>query len=396
MSTPSAPITRHLSQLRSWIADRLVALCETEPHLHTQRIFSAAIYAWILLGTLMLLPYYDELWGPHSLANRVVFDATRWDHWLVHLSLHPRLADHTWVFFVGQLIGLALVLSKTMPRLGAITVYLFTFNIYQRTGQLLDGGNNLVQLLMFYFVFMNISGRRSEIENPTLRQASNAISNVAFWMCRFQLVIVYLTAGTLKLNGALWQKGMALYYILQGESYTHPLAREMVVAFPGVAMLATYATLAFQILFVVLIWHRPARKYLIAAGVGLHLCGIAFGMGLLFFGLVMCLAYLVFLPPDVSERLRRPLLDEARVRLSVPASRPRLAGLARTIAWLDLRRRTEVVVDGTELSASVGDETSVTGLAAVWLAAKRVPVLLPLLPLAWLAWYVGLAQRLYR
>ncbi len=393
----SAPILRHLKSARTIVARRLLNMGERESHLHTQRVFSAAIYGWILLNTLLLLPYYDAIWGPDSLVNRIAFKPERWDFWAVHLSSHPALIDHTYVFIVGQLVCLGLVLSRSLPRVGAVGVYFFTFNLFTRTGQILDGGNNLVQLLMFYFVFMNVSGRPTRARGP-LRPLVIAASNAAFWMCRIQIVLVYLTAGMLKLNGPLWQKGMALYYILQGESYTHPLARELVVALPSAAMLAAYATVAFQILFVVLIWFRPARPYLIAMGVGLHLFGIAFGMGLFFFGLVMCLAYLAFVPDGISQQLRRPWASDTCLQVSCPPN-TRLAAVLGHAARLDWWRRMQLRQDADpgQLSAfDPGGGKLRVGVVALWSVLVRIPVLLPLAPLALVAWYLGLAQRLYK
>lgn len=395
----SAPILDHLAALRARTSRSLLDLCAVERHVHTQRIFSIAIYGWLLLGTLLLLPYYESLWGPASLVNRIEFDPSRWYHWVGYLSLHPTFADHTWMFVTGQLFCLGLGLCAIAPRFAAIGVYFFTMNIYHRTGQLLDGGNNLAALLLFYFVFMNLSGRPLEQGRSALRKLAVAASNAAFYMCRIQVVIVYLCASVLKLNGPLWQKGMALYYILQGETYTHPIAQDFVVAHPGVAMLATYATLIFQVLFFVLIWWRPARPWLVAMGVSLHLFGIGLGMGLLLFGLIMCLAYLAFLPADVAERIRAPWLRTAPLQVVVPIRASRVAALLGAIAWLDPRgglvvRKSDAVLDVHATDPQIGGETH--GIAALWLVLRRVPLLLPLVPLALATWYVGVAQLAHR
>ena len=395
----SAPITRHALELRDRVARLFVDMCEQEKWLHTQRIFSTAIYGWLLLTTLLLLPYYDELWGPHSLAYRAPFDPGRWDHWLTRLSIHPMLANHSWFFIVGQLGALALVFGRVAPRLGAIGVYVFTINLFNRTGQILDGGNNLVQLLTFYFMFMNVSGRELQIASPTLKRIGVAASNAALWMCRVQIVTVYLTAGVLKLNGGLWQKGMALYYILQGEAYTHPLLREAVVAVPELTMFATYGTMAFQILFVVLIWHRPARPYLITAGVCLHFFGIGMGMGLFLFGSVMCVAYLAFLPPSMGERLRAPWIDPSPLRVEVPADQSRLVQGLQWLGRLDWGGRiTLEVVCGLQSLRTTDVDRGVQreGVRALLAVLPRIPLMVPLVPLAWLAWYLGLGQRLHR
>ncbi len=395
----NVPVFEHFTALRAAAVRRLLALCEREPHLHTQRCFSGAIYVWILLHTLILLPYYGPIWGPSSLVHRAAFDPGRWDHWLLRLVQHPELADHTYLFIAGQLLCLGLVLTRTAPRLAAIGVYFFTFNLYHRTGQILDGGNNLVQLLMFYFMVMNVSGAALRCRWAAPRGLLVALSNVAFYMCRIQIALVYLCAGILKLTGPLWQKGMALYYILQSEGYTHPLARDLVLSFPGAAMLATYGTIAFQILFVVLIWWRPARPYLIAAGLGLHLGGIAFGMGLLFFGLVMCLSYVAFLPDRLCARLRGPWTIRDSLHVSCPEARPRLHRLLGLVARLGRRGCLRIGSDLTTRELVATDPVTgatITGPRVLWAMARRIPALLPLLPVAAVAWYLGLAQWLYR
>ena len=189
---------------------------------------------------------------------------------------------------------------------------------------------------------------------------------------------------------------MALYYVLQGDSYTHPIAREIVVAVPELAMLATYGAVAFQILFVVLVWNKRARPYLVAAGIGLHLVGIAFGMGLFIFGTVMCLAYLAFIDEEKARRLRHPFISGACLEVVCPATVP-LARVLPGVMKLDWWGRLDVSidVDATELEAL----DPVTGrrwrgITALWPVLVRVPALLPLAPWALLGWYVGLAQCL--
>ena len=391
----AAPVTRHALALAHGLTHRLHRFGSEEAHLNAQRVFAVGIYGWILLNTILLLPYYDAIWGPDSLVLRASFDPDRWHHWLVKLSLHPAFADHAYVFIVGQLVSLGLVFSRAAPRLGALGVYLFTFNLYSRTGQILDGGNNLVQLLTFYFLFMNVSGRSTRARG-WLRSVSVSASNAALWMCRIQVAIVYLSAGILKLNGALWQKGMALYYLLQGDSYTHPLAREMVVAAPELAMLATYGAIVFQILFVVLVWNKRARPYLIVAGIGLHLVGIAFGMGLFFFGLVMCLAYLAFIDEENARRLRHPFISNTCLEVVCPSTVP-LARILAGVVRLDWWRRLHVTIEAHASEVEAFDPATGQrwrGITALWPMLVRIPALLPLAPLALAGWYVGLAQRL--
>ena len=111
---------------------------------------------------------------------------------------------------------------------------------------------------------------------------------------QFQVVFVYFCAGLYKLQGDLWQNGMALYYTLQVPEYSHPWATEFVLAYPTIASLATHSILLFQYLFPVLIFVPQTRRLMIIWGILFHI-GIAFVMGLSMFGLYLIIAYTLFL-----------------------------------------------------------------------------------------------------
>ena len=60
--------------------------------------------------------------------------------------------------------------------------------------------------------------------------------------------------------------------------------------------------LAFEATFIVLVWPRRLRLWVLGAGVLLHL-GIDVFLDIGFFSLAIYLAYLAFLPADVAERV---------------------------------------------------------------------------------------------
>lgn len=67
--------------------------------------------------------------------------------------------------------------------------------------------------------------------------------------------------------------------------------------------IATYAVLMYQGLFPLIVWFKKVKIPFLLFGVLMHL-GIAFGMGIFTFGIVMCLVYLPFLSADQIEKLR--------------------------------------------------------------------------------------------
>jgi predicted DCC family thiol-disulfide oxidoreductase YuxK len=180
--------------------------------------------------------------------------------------------------------------------------------------------------------------------------------------------------------------------------------------FPFLSLIGTYATLGFQWLFPILIWQRRWRLPLISFGLLLHL-GIAFGMGLFTFGLVMYVSYLLFLPEDKAGKLlaawreRSPLIvgyDEhcqicqrvARIiqKLDVlgliqkdGAHEPASAALAA----LPLSQRLEAI-------QAVSANERFEGFAAIVAIARRIPPGQMLLPFFWILTATGLGPKIYR
>jgi len=65
-------------------------------------------------------------------------------------------------------------------------------------------------------------------------------------------------------------------------------------------IIGNYIGFGYQLLFPVLIWIRPIRRYLLTVGLAFHLM-IAFLMGIADFGLFMVAAYTIFLNPNTAR-----------------------------------------------------------------------------------------------
>jgi hypothetical protein len=409
----NTPLERDLRNLLTRVDGWVTRLTEHEPYLQTQKLFRIGLFAWLFLHTMLLLPFHQEVFGPQALIERVTHENQPWLSWLLTIALRENLQPYYMVFVIGQLVVLAAGILGFAPRLMVVLAYLLTMNLNALTGVVLDGGNNLSQLLLVYLIFINTSGRPTQLQRfPTLRNAVVALSNAAFFVGQVQVALVYACAGIYKLNGELWQSGMALYYLLQAESYTHPWVADMVFLYPWLPFLGTYFTLAFQFAFPTLIWIRSVRPWLLAAGVLLHL-GIAFVMGLFTFGLVMIVSYVLFLPNELCARVLR-LYGTRRLRIRFsPHRRPvaRLVGICRA---LDIGGRLQIDSTDAAPPARPGRTTAsrssaplecwyehapwlrYTGYAAVARMLAKLWVLLPFAPLLALMHYAGIAQRLCR
>lgn len=304
------PIRRLLGALSGGIQ----ALTTEQRYRWSSYLFYKALLVWLMLTTATVLPFHDLVWGWGGLVPEAGWSGSLTD-WILRLSAAPMLRGAYLFFPIAQLAVLAAALATQPGVILRLLVLLTTLWTNELNPTLLDGGHNLTELILLYMVLVRTSPY--DEARPTSRPwiVSTTVSNVAFLMCQLQVCIVYLSAGILKLNGPLWQKGMALYYILQVDSYTHPIFHHLIQAVPAAAMVGTYFTLAFQYLFPVFVWFRRTRYWALLAGVALHM-GISFVMGLFLFGLVMCTMYLMFVFDEDAQALlgalrRRSLRVEA-------------------------------------------------------------------------------------
>jgi hypothetical protein len=269
------------------------AVCVREDHLTVQKLLRWAVLGWLLVYTASLAVAHGEFWGPNALIEPARFDASDWTHWLTRLLFAPGVREHYLWLVAAQLLLLSLGLLGFYPRVMILGAVLTNRNLLNRAWTTTDGGTNINELFLIYLALMNTTGRPVSRALGAVRPWVVGASNCALAMARIQLSLVYLTAGLAKLDGPLWQNGTALFYILQERYYTDPLVGPLLLRHPVLLALGTYSTLAFQFAFPLLIWSRRARPWLLLVGVGLHL-GIAFAMGLFFFGWMMILSYACF------------------------------------------------------------------------------------------------------
>jgi hypothetical protein len=121
---------------------------------------------------------------------------------------------------------------------------------------------------------------------------------VPIWPLRLfqiQVAAVYLITGLWKLANASWRDGSALHYVLQNAQFGRFSALTAPALDPWTT-LATYATLAWELAFAVLVSLPRTRRWVLLSGVCLHLAMWAF-LEIGSFSLVMIASYLAFVPP---------------------------------------------------------------------------------------------------
>lgn len=272
-------------------------------HPRSARLFAKALLAWALARNLVLVPAHEDFWGAESYVL-AAFDRSEWTEWVANLLSHPIMQPWYPLFLLGAFVCFGLALFDVRPRLTTALGLFFHVNLANRCSLVNDGGDNLSWLLLALLPFVATHGRVRDADVGAREGFANALSNVAFTLIKLQICAVYLTAGFCKIMGPLWQNGTALYAILQTQNYSAEwIATRMGILWP-LAVVGNYFTIAFQVAFPWMVWRHRALPWLLPAGVFLHV-GIAAGMALPFFGIVMCLSYLAFFPDAWSDRVLR-------------------------------------------------------------------------------------------
>jgi hypothetical protein len=290
-----------LSHIKNITCKGMYTFTEEITHPNGIRLLRKLVYGWFLVNTLILLPAASEFWGTDSLIPQIGSDLIK-KYPLLHLLHISAVAPWYKLFIVFQVVLLVLGILCIYPRIVSTLIYLVTINLDNKAYVILDGGNNLLQIVLLYLILIDPSLNRNRYKSSTANYLNNALSNAGFYMVRLQLVMVYLVAGLAKVSGELWQNGTALYYTLNIDEYSHPLAKKIISHYPFISVLGSYATVIYQVSFPWLVWNRKIRPWLLAFGTFIHI-QISFVMGLFMFGFAIAVTYFSFTTDNAAKKI---------------------------------------------------------------------------------------------
>lgn len=237
------------------------------------------------------------LWGVHGIIPFPLFLAGIQHH---SFSLY-RFASSDWIGYCIFALGFFVTLAYTVgykTRIFSILFYIFTWSIYTRNPDLLDGGDNLLYLMTFYMIFVDSGAhfsldaiRRRTREAITNRPIASLFHNFGVLAIMVQLCLLYLTSAFYKIQGHMWQDGTAIYYVLRTTEFNLTSIGRVLFHNAFLVTSLTYMTVLFQMAWPWLVWNRYARPFVAIGAICLHL-SIAYFMGLYWFSFVMISAEL--------------------------------------------------------------------------------------------------------
>ncbi|MFT3767503.1 MAG: HTTM domain-containing protein [Minicystis sp.] len=195
------------------------------------------------------------------------------------------------VYHLGILCAVLFIIGWR-TRLMTLLTYVFLWSMHQRNPALLDGGDNIIRIMLVYGIFAEL-GAHFSLDAERLRaerERGEAVPRIKMMMhgaamlaIAIQICLVYGVAGLYKVQGEMWQNGTALYYITRVGEFAWPGHSEHIYHDVALVTGATYATVAFQLAFPFMFFlNRHTRRIALASAFLFH-AGIAVVMGLVTF-----------------------------------------------------------------------------------------------------------------
>lgn len=239
-----------------------------------------------------------EYYSDHGVAPRALITSEYWNPrwWSFHL-VSGETSTQAFLFVLHAGVALFLLLGWR-TRAACLLTFLFTVSMQNRNPLVLDGGDRLLVILLFWGLFLPWGSRLSLDSRGHKHIAHTAITpGLSGYL--FQIVSLYLMAAFWKLHPVWFSDRTAIYRTLELDQFTKPLGRSL-LAYPSFLGLLTLSVLVIEWVAPLLLMAGNNRAR--AAGLGLltllHL-GIGLTMDLEFFPLVSVVGLLGCLPSFV-------------------------------------------------------------------------------------------------
>jgi hypothetical protein len=229
--------------------------------------------------------------------------AQRWGGGIPRLDLLAGVTDErttALVFWLGALAAL-LVAFGLASRAASVVLFVVVVSLHHRTPDILHSGDTLLRQLCF-LVMVAPSGAAFSLDRLIARRRGLAPAvppPVSLWpqrLVQFQVAVVYFTTLWHKMTGTTWRDGTATWYPPRLEEFDRFPVPAFMDEMPFV-MGTSYGTIAVQFALCTAVFVRPARKWVLLAGLLLH-AGIDYRYNIPLFAPIMVATYVAFYEGD--------------------------------------------------------------------------------------------------
>jgi len=266
------------------------------------------LYGAMVIATLvLLLPDWLNWYGPHAWLSLPTALKLEPGHRLNLFTIIPQSNGWIEAMFWVTLGFAVLTMLGLFTRISNIAVFICLTSIQQRNLYITHGGDTFLRLAGFFLIFAPAGAALSLDRLIRIRrgkESPNSIRPRSPWaqrMIQIQLSFMYLAAFLLKIKGAPWLQGSALFYIY----HLDELRRFPIPGWffhPAVLKVASWSALAIEFSLGVLIWIKEFRYPLLAIGLLFHLW-LEYSLNIPLFQWDILSAYVLFVDPEDLLRL---------------------------------------------------------------------------------------------
>lgn len=216
---------------------------------------------------------------------------------------------YLWPVHIICVIVAALFCIGAATRLTAILAFLITISYSQRVPVANFGFDQILGMMCLYLALAPCGAamsadcvirrwwRRRKGLDSSFVPVRFAAARMASRLIQLHLCAIYFWSGFSKLKGPTWWTGEAMWNIIANLEY-QTIDLTWMAWTPWLPYLIAHVTVAWEAFFIVLVWNRRLRPFVLALGAAMHF-GIGAFLGMWTFGLIMTFAYLSFADPEI-------------------------------------------------------------------------------------------------
>ena len=251
--------------------------------------------------------------GEHSWISRDAWEHMRGDALIFSYLWWLKSPAALWVAHLVALVVFLMMTVGLYTRVATVLAWFITINYCHR----LMGaqfGLDQINVMLAMYLMLGTSGdaysldqwrrRRRGEETPPARVSTN----VAIRLIQLHLCVIYFFGGLAKMHGSSWWDGSATWMSVANYEY-QSLDMTWLAAWPTLTALLTHVTVFWEAYYCFLVWPRVTRPLILLLAVGVH-GGIALCLGMITFGVIMLVANLAFVSPNLIRSIVSKLLPE--------------------------------------------------------------------------------------
>ena len=228
-----------------------------------------------------------------------------WDgtSWIQPFAWAPDPWGSVGLFLTAAVAAVFLLFGRS-TKIAGLLAWLMLTGIDNRNPLVIDAGDDLLRLLLFWELFLPVSARWSADARALPPPGSKRVLSAGTVALIVQLAMIYPVSTAFKSHRAWVTEPVALHYALHLEQFVTPLGIAIRDHLPTATLSAAtwWLELAGPLLLFSPFATEPLR-YLLFFSFGAMHAGIALTMGLWLFSVVCIVAWLVTLPSSFWDRI---------------------------------------------------------------------------------------------